>query len=43
MIVMLMSNQYRINGLEIIQTNHLFTEIRSTIDQDTYSIHINNS
>ena len=39
MVVMLVSDQYGIQWLEIVQTHHLFTEIRSAVYQNPYTIH----
>jgi hypothetical protein len=39
MVVMFVSDKYGIDGLEIVQTEHLLTEVRTAIDENPYSVH----
>ena len=39
MVVMFVGDQHGIYRLEIVQTNHLLTEIRSAVYQDSHTIH----
>ena len=42
-IIMLVCDQYGINRTVIIHADHLFTEIRTAVYQDTHSIHFYHS